>query len=441
MADGALRPVWLRTLDLDEPFADASAPVPAVGSAYHDARLLVRMHGRPLGQVDVAVTGARLLAATVADAVWRDLAEPITEHLADDGLPPLLQLTPDGIGATRQATSCTWTARLGAAGAPRPLVSVVLATHRRPQRLDRTLRTLQAQTYRDIEVLVVDNAPDGPAAERVVAGLHDARFHYLVEPRPGASRARNLGLHAATADLVAFTDDDVDTDPDWVGHLVAAFGDDPDIGCVTGLILPARLDTAAELLIEQFGGFSKGYRRRTFSLDDTDHGPLYPYNAGLFGSGANAAFRRSLFLDLGGFPVELGPATHARGGEDLDGYLSVLMAGHRIVYEPAAIVRHEHRQGDAQLAQQVYSYGIGLSAMITKRIVDSPAERRAVLRALPAAARYVLASDSAKNAGKSTHYPRRLTAYELVGLAYGPFAYLRSRASARRSASGPAAQL
>jgi hypothetical protein len=119
------------------------------------------------------------------------------------------------------------------------------------------------------------------------------------------------------------------------------------------------------------------------------------------------------------------------GGEDLDVYLSVLFAGHRLRYEPAAVVRHEHRQDVDALAKQVYSYGIGLSAMITRRIVASAAERRMVLRALPAAVRYVLAQDSAKNKGKTDDYPTRLTAYELAGLAYGPVAYLRGRRRAR----------
>ena len=111
----------------------------------------------------------------------------------------------------------------------------------------------------------------------------------------------------------------------------------------------------------------------------------------------------------------------------------MLLAGYQLRYEPAAIVRHEHRRDAAQLARQVYSYGIGLSAMITKRVLASRDERRAVVRALPAAVRYVLVSDSPKNAGKTTTYPKRLTAYELVGLAYGPVAYLRSRARARRA--------
>jgi hypothetical protein len=66
-------------------------------------------------------------------------------------------------------------------------------------------------------------------------------------------------------------------------------------------------------------------------------------------------------------------------------------------------------------------------------VLASRDERRAVVRALPAAVRYVLVSDSPKNAGKTTTYPKRLTAYELLGLAYGPVAYLRSRAQARRT--------
>jgi GT2 family glycosyltransferase len=304
---------------------------------------------------------------------------------------------------------------------------VVLATCRRPERLARTLRTLFAQTYPKLEVLVVDNCPAQPGAAEAVAALDDPRVRLLQEPRPGASRARNLGLSAARGELVAFTDDDVDADPDWLGNLVVPFLEDATLGCVTGLILPAQLDTEAEWRFEQYGGFGKGYLPRTFAVDDEGHGPLYPYNAGLFGSGASAAFRRELITELGGFAEDLGPATAARGGEDLDVYLTVLLAGHRLRYEPAAVVWHELRQDAAHLTRQVHSYGIGLSAMITKRVLASAQERRAVLRAVPAAVRYVLASDSPKNAGRERDYPKRLVGYELAGLVYGPVAYLRSR--------------
>jgi glycosyltransferase involved in cell wall biosynthesis len=432
MSERNARPVWLCTVDLDRPLGDVTAPARAAGGGYDRARILVRLHGRPLGEVETALVhgqvGADALTALLRDAVGAE----VVAHLHEDGLPPAA-LDQHGLAPVTDPP-CSWPRRLDRTGAGRPLVSVVLATYRRPERLLRTLRTIAAQTYDALEVLVVDNAPE-PGTQDAIDALADPRFRLLAEPAGGASRARNTGLRAARGEIIVVTDDDVDADPDWVGNLVTPFYEDARVACVTGLILPARLDTAAELLIEQFGGFSKGYQPRTFTAADTGHGPLYPYNAGLFGSGANAAFRRAPFLAVGGFPEDLGPATPARGGEDLHGYLSLLLAGHVHRYEPAAVVRHEHRADDAQIGRQVYSYGIGISAMITKRVLASAAERKAVLRALPAAIRYVLARDSAKNAGKTTDYPRRLTAYELAGLAYGPVAYLRSRAQARRAAS------
>lgn len=426
------RSIWLTSVDLDGPLPALGPPPHGQSAVYTEARVLVRLHRRPLGQVHLPLASGSIAADQLATAVQTELGAALDAHLAADGLPVPAPLTAAGFAVDGEP-SCAWQSRLGRCVDGRPLVSVVLATYRRPERLRRTLQTIAVQTYDDIEVLVVDNAPSSPGAAEIVAALADPRFRLIDESQPGASRARNAGLRAARGEVVAFTDDDVDADPDWVGNLVVPFFEDPEVGCVTGLILPASLDTEAEQLIEQYGGFSKGFLPRTFTRGDTDQGPLYPYNAGQFGSGANTAFRREPFLELGGFPIDLGPATVARGGEDLDVYLSVLLAGLQLRYEPAAIVRHEHRRDTAQLARQVYSYGIGLSAMITKRVLASRDERRAVVRALPAAVRYVLVSDSPKNAGKTTSYPKRLTAYELLGLAYGPVAYLRSRARARRS--------
>ena len=423
-------PVWLSTVEISSLLGDLVPP----SERFVAARVLVRLHGRPLGELHLPLPPGGIAAADLVAIVDAELGAPLAAHLAADGLGTQPVSAADL--APLDAPPCTWQSRLAAVASEPPLVSVVVATCRRAERLLRTLRTLAAQTYPHFEALVVDNCPSEPGAEKAVQALGDPRFRHLVEATPGASRARNLGVRAARGEVVACTDDDVDADPDWLGNLAVPFYEDPGIACVTGLILPASLDSEAEQLFEQFGGFAKGYSARTFSGTDTEHGPLYPYNAGLFGSGASAAFRRDALLAVGGFPVDLGPATTARGGEDLDVYLSLLFAGHRLRYEPAAVVRHEHRIGRKALAHQIHSYGIGLSAMVTKRVLASPAERRAVLRALPAAVRYVLASDSAKNAEKSAAYPKRLTALELAGLAYGPIAYLRSRRAQARGTAG-----
>jgi GT2 family glycosyltransferase len=432
MADIAEGPLWLKIVDLDSiPSLRPPGHTPQ-GAHYVGAHLLLRLHKQPIAELILPIEQIRveqnelhrLLTDLAADAIHAHLEHD--EQLANDFPAESPQETPP-------KWPCAWSSRMAALGSVGPQVSIVLATYDRPERLLRTLKTLAAQTYPAFEVLVVDNCPDRPGAATAVETINDRRFRHLVEPRPGASHARNTGLKAASTDIVAFTDDDVDADPDWLGNLVVPFYEDPTAACVTGLILPQRLDTPAELTFEKFGGFSKGLVPRSFTLNDNAHGSLYPYNVGVFGSGACAAFRRSVLLSLGGFATDLGPATIARGGEDLDAYLSVLHAGYRLHYSPAAIVRHESRTDMSALAQQIYSYGVGVSAMITRRVLRSPAERRAVARIVPVAVKYLLASDSPKNAKKIGPYPRRLDLYELAGLMYGPVAYLRSRSRQRRA--------
>jgi GT2 family glycosyltransferase len=428
IADG---PLWLKVVDLDQLSSLRPPRHTPQGAEYVGAHLLLRLHGQPIIELILPVERIRVEQKELHRLLTDLAADAINAHVQHDE-----QLTKDFPTElpqkTQQRWPCTWSSRMAALGSVGPRVSIVLATYDRPQRLVRTLQTLAAQTYPAFEVLVVDNCPDRPGAATAVERINDRRFRILVEKRPGTSHARNTGLKAASSDIVAFTDDDVDADPDWLGNLVVPFFEDSTIACVTGLILPQRLDTRAELTFEKFGGFSKGLVPRTFALNDNAHGRLYPYNVGLFGSGACAAFRRSLLLNIGGFATDLGPATIARGGEDLDAYLNVLHAGYRLHYSPAAIVRHESRTDMDALAQQIYSYGVGVSAMITRRVIHSPAERRAVARIMPVAMKYVFASDSPKNAKKIGTYPRRLDLCELAGLIYGPLAYLRSRHRQRR---------
>ena len=431
MADVAGGPLWLKVVDLDPlPALQPPAQSPQ-GAEYVGAQLVLRLHKQPIAELILPIEQIRVEHEELDKLLTGLAADAIHAHLQHDE-----QLTKDfpdeSPQKTQQRWPCAWSSRMAGLGCVAPQVSIVLATYDRPERLFRTLKTLADQTYPAFEVLVVDNCPERPGAATAVERVNDRRFRLLAETRPGTSHARNTGLMAASTDIVAFTDDDVDADPDWLGNLVVPFFEDPTIACVTGLILPQRLDTPAELTFEKFGGFSKGLVERDFTLDDDSHGRLYPYNVGLFGSGACAAFRRPVFLDIGGFATDLGPATIARGGEDLDAYLNVLHAGYGIHYSPAAIVRHESRTEMSALAQQVYSYGVGVSAMITRRVLHSPAERRAVARIMPVAMKYVLASDSPKNAKKIGSYPRHLDLYELAGLIYGPLAYLRSRHRQRR---------
>ena len=205
------------------------------------------------------------------------------------------------------------------------------------------------------------------------------------------------------------------------------------VGNSTGLILPRELETPAQQWIEEFGGFNKGFVETIYDLDNNKpEDPLFPYTAGKFGSGANMAFRRTAIEKIGGFDPALGAGTHARGGDDLASFYSVIDAGMQLVYQPSALVWHlHHREYDA-FRKTVHGYGVGLGAFITKILVDKPSRIWDVARKLPAGVRYLLAPRSRKNIKKGSDYPRSLDRLERWGLIAGPLAYLRSRWRSRR---------
>ncbi|HSS05100.1 MAG TPA: glycosyltransferase [Solirubrobacterales bacterium] len=313
-----------------------------------------------------------------------------------------------------------------------PLISVVIPTCDSDSTLVRCIRSVLSSDYENFEVIVVDNRPKSTAT-RAALTTHfadDARVKYADEARPGSSYARNKGLSLAEGEIVAFADDDTVVDSGWLHAIAVAFT--PEVSCVTGLILPLTIDTPEQALFEQFAGFGKGLEDRSFLLDDNHNDPLFPYAAGTFGSGANTALRKSVALKLGGFDGRLGAGTPACGGEELDIYIRLLLAGEEIVYSPSAVLFHEHPSDDRGLRRRVFNYGVGLTAMLTKQMVTGP--RIPLLRATPAGVRYLLDSRSRKNASRDRDYPRMLTVFERLGMLAGPLAFAFS---ARRAKAAP----
>lgn len=379
---------------------DLEQPVPAPRHR-GPARLLVRRERVPVAFIPFELTERHAGAA--------DLREEIRGVLPAVAPRPRTPAEPPGLRVSVVVTACVASDELGD-----------------------TLRGLARQSVAPHEVVLVDNRP---GASRIPALLGTGEFPHvrLVESaRRGVSQARNDGLAAVTGDVVAYTDDDVLVDTDWVRWIADAFAD-PAVGCVTGLVLPAELETFPQTLFERFGGYSKGYAKREFTLDPRpEYGRLYPYAAGIFGTGANSAFRVPALRAVGGFDEFLGTGTPARGGEDLDIHLTMIRSGHRIVYEPAALIRHRHHRDLPDLRRQLFGYGVGLSAMITKRLCSGREERAQLLRRLAPGLRHLLSPSSAKNSAKDGGFPLDLTVAELLGIAYGPVAYCRSRLSAPR---------
>ncbi|HLJ66479.1 MAG TPA: glycosyltransferase family 2 protein [Chloroflexota bacterium] len=444
------QPIRLLDVELAGPIPEIAAGaessgVPFPSGRYERALTLVRLHGRPLGTVPVACPGGWLAAKRLAAAIWEELGPSINAHLREDGLLQLSELNEEGVAPAGSTPRClAWREPLLAAA---PFVSIVIPTRDRAAGLDATLRSMLALAYPRFEIVVVDNAPRTDATRRVVASFagtdSSVRARCVREDRPGISWAKNRGLLEADGEIVAFTDDDVIVDPHWLTELVRGFSAGENVACVTGMITPLELETPAQILIERFGGFSKGFSRRVFDLDrHHPGGRLYPYTAGIFGSGANMAFRTEVLRALGGFDPALGAGGPAMGGEDLAICFKVVMSGYQIAYEPAALIRHSHHREYATLRRQIYCYGVGLAAYLVETVFERPDLLPGLLLRLPGGISYALSASSEKNRNKRRAsvwppYPRELTIDELRGMLVGPIAYLRGRRRSRALAARP----
>jgi GT2 family glycosyltransferase len=423
-------PIYIGQLELTEPIADLELPPHPGGGSYTGARLLVRMQRAPVGYVHLGRD--TLTGPGIARQVWATLGTAINSTRAQAGLAALGELPVTGIQVEPLLT---------AEAAERPLVSVVICSRDRPESLLRTLRDVAALNYSPFEVVVVDNAPTSEATRTAVREefADDARFHYVREPRPGLSCARNRGLAEATADIVAFTDDDVRVDPWWLDGIVRGFQAAPDVACVTGLIATAQLDNAIQLYFHLRAGWGENCQRRVFDLTvNRDDSPLYPYAVGAFGAGANFAISRIALKDIGGFNEALGAGTPAGGGEDLNIFMRVILSGHRLVYEPSAVVWHVHRAELTSLAKQLRAYGTGCTAAMTAIVLASPRARRELpAKVITGVLHMVKLTDGVREERSSPAgpaLPSGLIKQEAIGLLLGPWRYALGKRNLKRLA-------
>jgi len=207
-----------------------------------------------------------------------------------------------------------------------PLVSVVIPSRSRARELERCLGAVARLDYARFETVVVDNS-SGDEATRAIAERHGAR--YIVEQRRGVSFARNCGAHAARGEIIAYVDDDAVPEPDWLGALSAEFAD-PSVAVVAGPYLPLE---AAGL-----PGFFGGNERKL--LDRSVEGWFEAAAFGGFARAGNLAVRASTFERWHGFEPRLGRGTPLRAAEDDYAVLELIDLGYRVVYTPAAVVRH-----------------------------------------------------------------------------------------------------
>ncbi len=329
---------------------DSGLPGPGLltGATGGPLRVLVRARGRPAAWVSLSAEDAALPGRAGA-------------------------VLAAGAGASEEPCPAAGAEESGSGRLP--AISVVVCTRNRPAELESCLRSLARLRYSGVELIVIDNAPSDGRSREVAA-----RFpvRYILEPRAGLDWARNRGISEASHEIIAFTDDDVQVDPDWLRGIAAGFRD-PRVMAVTGLVGPLELNTRAQVLFEQvYGGMGKGLRPRLFHracMSPSAHLAIYRV-----GVGANMAFRRPALQALGGFDTALDVGTPAHGGGDLDMFYRLVHHGMLLRYEPRALVWHRHRRDLPALRHQLADDGRAFGVYLLKRWSEGDAPRAAVIR-------------------------------------------------------------
>lgn len=211
-----------------------------------------------------------------------------------------------------------------------PAMSIVIATWRRPQMLQRCLDGLLAQTFdaRRLELVVADDGPDD-ATRAVVDGFAAAapgwRVRYVpVRETQGPAAARNRGWRAATGDIIAFTDDDTIPAPTWLAEGWRIMTTPEDAGGADGSAPP---DAATGAVRMPLPTRPTDYERDASGLTRAEFVT------------ANCFVRRTMLERIGGFDERFRLAWR----EDSDLQFRILDAGGRIVQAPRALMHHPVR--------------------------------------------------------------------------------------------------
>ena len=217
-----------------------------------------------------------------------------------------------------------------------PRVSVVVCAYNAGDTIDDCLRSLQALTYPDFDVVVID---DGSRDATAAIARRYPAVRLVSIPNGGLAAARNVGIAHASGEIVAYTDADVRVDPDWLTYLVQPMLHGTMAGSGGPNIAPPDDTWIAQAVARAPGGPTH------VLLDDriAEHVP-----------GCNMAFRKSALEAIGGFnPVYL------RAGDDVDICWRLQARGDTIGFAPSALVWHHHRATVKGYWRQQAGYGEG----------------------------------------------------------------------------------
>jgi GT2 family glycosyltransferase len=223
-----------------------------------------------------------------------------------------------------------------------PRASVVICVYNGAATIADCLRGATALDYPNYEVIVVDDGSTDDTAR--IASTFDVRL--IRTANGGLSRARNVGIEAATGEIIAFTDGDARPDADWLTYLVLGLQSGDFAGVGGPNIAPSGDGLTAQCVANAPGG--------PVCVLSTDHEAEHV-------PGCNMAFKASALRAIGGFDPRFRIA-----GDDVDVCWRIQDRGWRIAFSPAAVVWHHARSTVSAYWRQQCGYGAAEALLAAK---------------------------------------------------------------------------
>jgi glycosyltransferase involved in cell wall biosynthesis len=232
----------------------------------------------------------------------------------------------------------------------KPSVSLITCTLGRTAEFESLLASLCAQTYRDFEVIIVDQNDD----ERITPLIQSYKAHLSMShlrSRRGLSLGRNIGLANVKGDIVAFPDDDCEYPADLLATVVNRFHSSPVVAGICGrLVDPAGRDVLTRW------EHSAGY--------------ISMINVWRRSSAATIFLRTSVANDIGSFDERLGVGAETPWGaaEETDYLCRAIEAGYSLFYDPELLILHPSPATDKSptARERASFYGRGMGFVLRK---------------------------------------------------------------------------
>jgi glycosyltransferase involved in cell wall biosynthesis len=238
------------------------------------------------------------------------------------------------------------------------MISILIATKDRPHYLKACLTSLLKSTYRNFQVIILDQSTT-TQTQQCVNSFHTNKLHYHKQKETGKSKAINWGVAHANGDIISLTDDDCLVDPSWVGSINAYFRDHHGVSGVFGKTLPYEPQKHPHMMCPA-----------TFSKDTetivSDPSTIFYLT---LGQGNNVSYRKKMFQEIGGMNERFGPGAIIPTAEDCNLLYRALMRGKTLAYSPLVRLYHNRWISYRKERMTQMYYTIGTGAVVSHSLI------------------------------------------------------------------------